>query len=79
MNRQTKPRRRTTRARKASNDTVPTLTPEQLFARLLAPKPATPKATVEDIGQSNWYVVVDGKAMSRYECKEDAEHCALNW
>jgi hypothetical protein len=34
---QAKPRRRTTRARKASNDAVPTLTPEELFARILAP------------------------------------------
>jgi hypothetical protein len=24
-------------------------------------------------------VVVDGKPVARYESKEDAEHCALNW
>jgi hypothetical protein len=75
----TSTRRKTKRARKASKDAVPTITPEELFARILAPKPAAPKAAVQHTAREGWYVVVDGKPVARYECKEDAEHCTRNW
>jgi hypothetical protein len=55
------------------------LSPEQLFERILAPKPAAPKAAVQYTTGEGWYVVVDDKPVARYECREDAEHCAQNW
>ena len=85
-------RRRTKPARKAiPHATKPVLGPEELFDLILVPKPKAealapsdrisikPGVELEDIGHGNWYVVVDGKPVARYESQEDAEACARGW
>jgi len=86
-----KPTRRTQPARKANPlADRPALGPEELFNLITAPKPAAeglqpgrtlvkPGVELEDIGQGNWYVVVDGRPIARYESREDAEQLARNW
>jgi hypothetical protein len=89
--RMSKPSARRTKPARVANDGAgaPVLGPEELFNLITAPKPAAaappgrvpikPGVELEDIGGGNWYVVVNGKPVARYENREGAEQLARSW